>query len=66
MNYLWSPFISTISWNPIASYYEGLPFYRDGLMTAAEPWSGHFDINGPIYISGMTKIKFLRIKKLYL
>ena len=27
-------------------------------MTAVEPWSGHFDINGPIYISGMTKINF--------
>ncbi len=28
-------------------------------MTAVEPWSGHFDINGPVYISGMTsKINF--------
>ena len=22
-------------------------------MTAIEPWSGHFDINGPVYISGI-------------
>ena len=44
---------STITWNTIAAYYYGLPFYGDGLMTSVEPWSGHYEINGPIYTSGI-------------
>ncbi len=34
---------ATISWNLIASYYHGLPWYGTALMTAAEPWCGAFD-----------------------
>ena len=34
---------TTISWNLIAGYYHGLPWYGTGIMTAAEPWSGSFD-----------------------
>ena len=34
---------TTISWNLIASYYSGLPWYGTAIMTAAEPWTGSFD-----------------------
>jgi galactosylceramidase len=45
-NYAHGNMTGTIAWNLIASYYEGLPYTGDGLMTAMHPC--YYEVKSPI------------------
>ncbi|XP_046334145.2 galactocerebrosidase-like [Haliotis rufescens] len=53
-NYVHGNMTGTIAWPLIASYYQGLPYYPDGLMTASEPWSGYYPKPKTIWVAAHT------------
>ena len=53
-NYAIGNLTATIAWNLIAAYYDELPYSGDGLMHAAQPWSGHYEVDQVIWATAHT------------
>ncbi|KAK7109521.1 hypothetical protein V1264_013550 [Littorina saxatilis] len=55
-NYVNGYMTSTIAWNLVDSWYKDLPLAgeRESLMTANQPWSGHYELDTPIWVSAHT------------
>ena len=47
---------ATIMWNLVASYYDFLPLPNCGLLRASSPWSGHYDVDPPVYAVAHTTL----------
>lgn len=45
---------STISWNLVAAYYDALPYAKCALMNAEWPWSGSYEVAGPVWVAAHT------------
>lgn len=53
-NYLEGSFTNTQVWSPVTSYYDILAAPNSGLMYANTPWSGHYDVQSTIWVTGHT------------
>ena len=49
-NYVEGLYTSTVVWSLLTAIPKFLHFYGTGLLTAGEPWSGHFNQSAPIFI----------------
>ena len=53
-NYLEGAMTKTEIWSPITSYYDILAAPNSGLMYANTPWSGYYDVQSAIWVTGHT------------
>jgi galactosylceramidase len=53
-NYVRGNMTSSINWNLIAAYQKGTNWWRAGLMTAFQPWSGHYGSFAMIWATAHT------------
>lgn len=50
-NYVIANMTTTIAWSPLWSVYSDLEDQAAGLLSASEPWSGHWEVSPPIWTS---------------
>lgn len=50
-NYVNNNMTATIAWSTIWAVLDGLPDAMSGLMLANSPWSGHYEVAAPIWVS---------------
>ena len=48
-HYVLSGMTASLMWNLVHSYYHGTDWYGASLLTAVEPWSGHFDLQPVVW-----------------
>ena len=53
-NYVVGEMTSTIFWNVLTSFMEGTHWWRDSIMDASKPWSGHYAVRSPVWASAHT------------
>lgn len=53
-NYLKGNYTATIMWNLVSAYYADLRWYGDSLINAPQPWSGHYEVKSPVWMTAHT------------
>jgi len=53
-NWLYGSYTMLSIWNLITSYYSHLNWYGDSLMSAASPWTGHYEVMSPLWAAAHT------------
>ncbi|HEY0449396.1 hypothetical protein [Actinophytocola sp.] len=54
LNYVTGHVTATQVWNAVSSYYDNQILPNSGLLRAAEPWSGHYEVTSPVWVTAHT------------